>query len=594
MASIQKVKAHSLFKVNNNSTALIRRFISGYLSVHKKNLAIATLCMVVSSACYGYFTHTLSPLFKTILSTTDNAQLFGFVAMLIGLFLVKGITEFVYNFLMEKIGLNTVAKIQNEMFSKIVHQDLYFFRNHPAASLASRFLFDLQRLRQTISQTVTGSVRDTSMVIALLFNLFSKDWMLSLFVLLVFPPVILMTRRFGKRTRKYSGGIQQGTASLSSVLNETFGGIRQVHVYTMEEKEKTRARDSIFTILNLMIKSARVRAMTSPLVEFVAMVNFSVVIVLAVYRVRGGALDPADFLSFLATLLLMYRPLKGLSNINNSIQEGLAVLDRTFEVLDAKTHIHDKAGAEKLTAKKGEITFHHTTFKYPDGNHAIDSLNLVIPAGKTVALVGSSGAGKSTILNMIPRFYDPTSGSVTIDGQTIKDCTLTSLRQHISLVTQDVVLFNDSIYNNIAYGNADASKEEIESAAKAAAAHDFITKMDDGYQTVVGENGGRLSGGQRQRIAIARALLKNAPILLLDEATSSLDTESERQVQKALKHLMKGRTTLVVAHRLSTVVDADVIHVLDQGKIVESGTHTQLLDKDGAYANLYQMQSSEH
>lgn len=590
---LKAVFAHiPLPRLSGQSGGLIRRFMGSYLAPHRKQLAVAMVCMMLSSGCYGLFAHLLEPLIDKILGTSDNTLLILFPLGLVGLFFVRGVSEYVYNFLMDTIGQKTVAQLQKEMYSKLVYQDLYFMRHHSAASLVSRFLFDLQRLRQTISQTVTGSVRDTTMVVALLINLFDKDWLLSIFALFVFPPIILSARRFGRRTRKYATGIQTTTGQLSSILNETFQGIRQVHVYTMEEQEKKRVSATVDKTLALMVKNTKIKALTSPLVEFVAMVNFAGVVVYAVLQVREGHLSQGAFISFITTLLLMYRPLKGLSNMNNTIQEGLSVMARTFQILDTPTHIHNKVGAQKLQVTSGRVVFNHVSFKYPDGQLAIKELNLEIPAGKTVALVGASGAGKSTILNMIPRFYDPTAGSITIDGQVVKDVTLQSLRQHIALVTQDVVLFNDTIYNNIAYGNPTATEAQVVAAAKAAAADGFIRKLEGGYAAMVGENGARLSGGQRQRVAIARALLKNAPILLLDEATSSLDTESERQVQKALKHLMQGRTTLVVAHRLSTVADADVIHVLEHGEIVESGTHPELLAKGGIYTNLYTLQQT--
>jgi len=361
----------------------------------------------------------------------------------------------------------------------------------------------------------------------------------------------------------------------------------------MEDYENRKVGGLVGTLRDLTFKAARVRSASSPVMEFLGGFAITVVIVYGGSRVIEGPTTPGAFLSFITALMLAYRPLKNLANLNTNLQEGLAAASRCFAVLDTDSTIKDRPGAQDLVLREGNVRFEGVFFTYDGAKAALDGVDMDIPGGKTVALVGASGAGKSTVLNLLPRFYDVTDGHVSIDGTDIRDVALDSLRSRISLVSQEIVLFDDTIRANIAYGRFGATDEEIEAAAKAAAAHDFILSLPDGYDTMVGERGLNLSGGQRQRLAIARAMLKNAPILLLDEATSALDTESERQVQTALDHLMKGRTTIVIAHRLSTVVGADIIHVLDRGRVVESGDHNSLLELGGQYARLYTMQFHE-
>lgn len=340
------------------------------------------------------------------------------------------------------------------------------------------------------------------------------------------------------------------------------------------------------------MKAARIRAMASPMMDVATGIALSLVIFFGLSMSFEGQLSTGAFVSFVTTLVALSRPIKGLTNLNNTLQEGLAAVERTFDLMDQNPSIISDDSGKKLTTKKGEIFFDNVSFTYPDASIGLTDISLTIPAGKMVAIVGESGSGKSTMLNMIPRFFDPTSGSIQIDGTDIKTATLESLRSNIALVTQEIAIFDDTVFNNIAYGNPNASKKDVESAAKNAAADEFIEKLDEGYDTRLGEDGTKLSGGQRQRIAIARALLKNAPILLLDEATASLDSKAEKQVQEGLNKLMKNRTTLVVAHRLSTIAQADQIYVLDKGKVVENGTHQELLAKNNTYAKLHQLQTT--
>lgn len=575
-----------------SSRVLIGRLVRGYLKPHTGRLAVAVVCMMAVALCTALFAHLIEPLFDDVFAARNTRMLVLIPAFIIGIYLVKGVAEYTQNFLMEFIGQRVVADLQRDLYRHVVYQDLAFFHRHTTPSLTARFLFDLHRLRQAFSQAITGSMRDVTMIIGLTINLIDKDWVLALLALTVFPLVVYPVTRLGRRTRRYAAGTQERTGSLNLLLQETFAYNRQVKAYTMEEREIQRSEQSINDVFGLMMKAAKVRAVSSPMMELLGGVSSAGVILYGGSQVIAGNLTQGAFMSFLTSVLLMYRPIKGLTNLNNTVQEGLAAAQRTFELLDEPRTVNDAPGAVALDRVRGDVRFDNVTFRYADGSLALQGLTLDIPAGKTVAVVGPSGAGKSTLINLIPRFYDPEGGQVCVDGHDVKTLRLDSLRSQIALVSQEVALFHDTVANNIAYGRPGASRDDIIAAAKDAAAHDFIQQLPQGYDTLVGEQGVNLSGGQRQRLSIARALLKNAPILLLDEATSNLDTQSERQVQDALNRLMKGRTTLVVAHRLSTIVGADRIHVLSEGRIAESGTHDSLLKARGMYARLYQLQDA--
>jgi len=404
--------------------------------------------------------------------------------------------------------------------------------------------------------------------------------------------MILPILRIGRRMRKVANNTQEELASFTGRLTQVFQGVRVIKAYRTEKYEARRAHEMIERIFALVYKSARVRSASHPIIESLGGMAVVMVIGYGGWQVMHHARTTGEFMSFILALLLAYEPLKRLSNMNANLQEGLAAAARVFSVLDTPATIQDHKNAKPLPPIEGNIEFQNVRFAYPDGTIALDGINLKIKKAQSIALVGASGAGKSTIINLIPRFYDIQEGTILVDGIDIRDVTLDSLRQQIALVSQEIMLFDTTIRDNIAYGSFDATDKDIIDAAKAAAAHEFINVLPQGYNTMIGENGVKLSGGQRQRIAIARAMLKNAPILLLDEATSALDTDSERQVQSALKILMEGRTTLMVAHRLSTVVEANKIYVLHEGKIVESGDHKTLLESNGIYASLWQAQST--
>jgi subfamily B ATP-binding cassette protein MsbA len=576
--------------VNTHSYALSKRLIKGYLAPHKTRLVIAMLCMVVVAVSTAVIAYLVKPILDEIFINQNQALLYVIPAILIAVYIIKGVAGYLQNYFMEFIGQRIVADLQIDLYGHVVNQDEAFFAENSTGSLTSRFLFDLHRLKQAISQTITGSLRDVTTVVGLVVVMFVQDWTLALMSFVIFPVAVYPIVRFGKHMRRYAVGQQEEMGNLSSILKESLGHNRQVKIYTMEDYEIDRASKSVNDVFKLMVKAAKVRALSSPVMELLGGFSMAFIIIYGGTRVIDGIITTGAFFSFLTALMSLYRPIKGLANINNVLQEGLASAQRTFEIMDQKAQIVDAEDAKELKLKKADVAFDNISFSYRD-EVVLEKFNLAIPAGKTVALVGSSGAGKTTVLNMVPRFIEPSEGIVKVAGEDVKKVQLESLRQNISLVTQEIAVFDDTVRNNIAYGKPGATEKEIIAAAKAAAAHEFISEMAEGYDTRLGEDGNTLSGGQKQRIAIARAVLKNAPILLLDEATSNLDTDSEKQVQSALQTLMKGRTTLIVAHRLSTVVHADLICVMEKGTIVEQGTHKELMEKKGAYQSLYKIQA---
>lgn len=565
---------------------VIRRLMSR-LRNHTKDMVIVVISMLVVSASTAMFASSLQPLIDDVMINKREDMLFSLPLMVLGLFVIKGIGMYISSYKMEYIGQRIISGYQKELYTHLINQDATFYHKHTTSVLMSRFMYDLYRMKDGFSKLVLSIGRDATLVLGLIINMFMMDWVLALLSLTILPLAIWPVKRMSKHLRRYAIKAQVSMADLNQTLDETMTNNRQVKIYTMEKPEVERAHTKIEAMLSILLKSASVRALGSPITEILGGLSLVAVFMYGGYQVFHGHSTPGAFVSFLTTVLMTYRPLKGLVNINNMWQEVTTAAERTFELLDTPIEIKDKPGAKALKIGKGEVEFKNVFFRYEEGAAALQGLNLKVPAGKTVAIVGASGAGKSTLLNLLPRFFEPTSGTVTIDGQDITKTTISSLRKALGYVSQEVALFNCSIYENILYGNPKATKAQVIAAAKAAAAHEFIEKLDKGYNTVVGEFGAKLSGGQRQRVAIARALLKNAPILLLDEATSSLDNQSERHVQAALQRLMKGRTTLVIAHRLSTIVAADKIYVLESGKVVEEGTHASLIKKNGVYTKLY-------
>ncbi len=555
-----------------------------------KQVVVAVFSMVVGAAATAGTAKLMDPVVNYVFTERRSEYLLPLALTVLATFATKSVANYFEAVLMSSVGLRVIADLQNRLFRQILRLDAAFFHTHTTGSLISRLTNDISAMRYAASDALTGAGKDATSVIFLVFLMFYQDWVLSTATFFVFPLAIIPISRLGKRMRKVTANTQEQMGRLVTYLEQSIQGVRLVKSYGMEEYESRRVNGLVADLQTQIFRATRVRSASSPIMELLGGIAITVVILYGGARVIEGQTTPGAFFSFITALMLAYRPLKSIGSLNTALQEGLAAAARTFSILDLTPAIVDRPGVQDLVVTGGEVRMDSVFFTY-DGNRVVlDGLDMLVPAGQTVALVGSSGAGKTTLLNLLPRFFDVTDGRVLIDGQNIRDVSLASLRTNIALVSQEIVLFDDTVRANIAYGNFNATDDEIEAAAQAAAAHEFITALPLGYNTLVGERGMSLSGGQRQRIAIARAMLKNAPILLLDEATSALDTESERQVQIALDHLMQGRTTIVIAHRLSTVTHADVIHVLDRGKVIETGTHAELLAHGGAYARLYDMQ----
>ena len=585
--------SHDAARKQSATLPLLRRMIRQFVRPYFGRLAIALVCMGLMAAATATNAWLMQPMLDRVFVAHDATLLLVIPAVVIVLAFVKGFANYGQTVLMTNVGQRVVGDVQAALFARIMRTDLAFFHANPTGTLISRFTTDAVMLRAAATDILANIGKNAVTALFLGALMFYQDWRLALVAMVVFPIAFRPLISIGRRMRRVSANTQAEVGLFMTLLNQTFQGARHVKAYGMEAYEISRVRQIIRNLVKLVNRAARIRAIASPLMETLGGVAVALVILYGGHQVLIGARTPGTFFSFITALLLAYQPLKTLAGINASLQEGMAAAQRIFDILDAEPTITDAPNARPLAIKGGEIRFDDVQFSYANGANALRGVSLTVPAGKRIALVGSSGAGKSTILNLVPRFYDTTSGSIAIDGQPLRDVALASLRGAIALVSQEITLFDDTIKANIAYGRLGAADAEIVAAAKAAAADEFIRRLPQGYDTMVGEHGVKLSGGQRQRIAIARAMLKDAPILLLDEATSSLDTESERHVQTALDALMQGRTTVVIAHRLSTVTGADLIYVIDGGRVVEHGTHAELLRQQGVYARLYALQFAD-
>jgi subfamily B ATP-binding cassette protein MsbA len=578
---------------DEHTKVLVRRLIRGYILEHKGRIALALLGMGIVAATTAAFTQLIKPVVNQIFIAREPEWLYPIAIATIAVFALRGFAAYSQAVLMSYVGHKVVAKIQQQLFDKLIGADLAFFHHNSPGTLISHFINDVNLLRNMASSTLTAIGKDSLTAIFLIGVMFAEDWLLALITTVILPLAILPSVRIGRSMRKVSGKNQIQVGRLTTLLDEAFQGIRHVKAYVMERYESKRADEAIEEVFRLNQKSSRVSNIIHPVMEALGGFAIAAVILYGGNEVIGGQRDAGSLFTFIFALLLAYEPLKRLSKLNAMLQNGLAAAQRVFVLLDRPQEVVDSAEARPLRVREGKVRFENVQFSYDGDKAALHGVTLEAPGGKTVALVGPSGAGKSTILNLIPRFYDPEVGRVTIDDQDLRGITLDSLRRSIALVSQEILLFDDTVRANIAYGRPEADDAAIEEAARMAGAHDFIMSFSEGYATQVGPRGSNLSGGQRQRIAIARAMLKDAPILLLDEATSALDSESERHVQRALNQLISGRTTFVIAHRLSTVVDADIIYVMEQGAIVEQGSHSELLARGGHYARLYALQFAE-
>jgi ATP-binding cassette, subfamily B, bacterial MsbA len=556
---------------------------------HTPKFAFAMICMMVVGASTALSAYLVRPALDGIFVQKDYNMLKWISVAVIVIYIFKGACSYGHIVLMNYIGLRVIADLRNRLYEKIQEQSLSFFTKNPTGILMARITNDVNSVHGAVSEAITSLMKDSFTLVGLVFVIFYQDWKLALIAMVVFPLIIYPIATFGRKMRRIAFSTQVTIGSLTALLQETISGTRIVKAFGMEDYENKRFAQENENLFKLFLKSVSISAVSSPFMEFLGGVGIAVIIFYGGYQVVNGISTPGRFFSFLTALIMLYEPVKRLTNVNNTIQQGIAGAHRVFSIIDLVPEIRDKEGAVELPRISKGIEITNVTFRYEEAA-VLRNINLSIRAGEVIAFVGMSGGGKTTLVNLIPRFYDIAEGSISIDGIDIRDVTVKSLRGQIGIVTQQTILFNDTVRNNIAYGDIDKSEEEIVLAAKAANAHGFIMNLPEGYDTVIGEQGAKLSGGERQRISIARAILKDAPILILDEATSSLDTEAEIEVQDALENLMMGRTTLVIAHRLSTIRNADRIVVLVDGEIVEIGNHETLIEAKGEYHRLHNMQ----
>ncbi|HSB46118.1 MAG TPA: lipid A export permease/ATP-binding protein MsbA [Nitrospira sp.] len=562
-----------------------------YLRPYRVRLIAAFLCSGLVAAFSGAYAWLVKPVLDEIFINKNEALLLALPLALFAVSVLKSAFNYGQNYLMNYVGNQVITDIRQELFGKLIRLPVKYHDVNASGRLVSRVVNDVSLMANAVAGVLKDLFQQGLTFLAMMGVIFYQNWKLAGLSIIVIPLAVVTMIRMGKRLRMLATSGQERMGDMASTLQETLSGIRMVKAYGREETEAERFRRSNRAFLDTTMKAIQVSSLGSSHMEVIGVVGVAAIIWYGGYLVIHGDMTPGAFFSFLTAMFMAYTPLRRLSGSNNTIQQALAAAERVFSVLDLETEQAADHGRLTLPPVARSVVYQDVTFLYESQTvPALSDIDLTIRAGEMVAIVGSSGSGKTTLVNLLPRFYEPTTGQILIDGVDIQSCTLASLRAQIGIVAQDVVLFDDTVSNNIAFGRREATEESIRQAARLAYAHDFIERLPQGYQTVVGEKGVKLSGGERQRLAIARAILRDPPLLILDEATSALDTESERVVQLALSNLMQNRTTVVIAHRLSTIQRADRIVVMDRGTIVETGTHDELLLRGGQYKRLHAMQ----
>lgn len=564
--------------------------ILSYIKPYMHRLLFAMVCTIMAAAGNLYIPWIIKDMIDEVLADKNGTMLNWIAASIIAIFIVRGLFWYGQNYLMSYVGQSVIIDIRAAVFKKLQRLSVSFYDKNKTGTIMSYVTNDVNALQSAMVENTIEMITEGFILIGSVVAMIYLDWRLTLFTVCTFPVVLWFMEFFGKKIRKTGGRIQECTADITSVLQESVASARVIKSFVREDYEVDRFDVENKANFRANMKNAQLMATLTPVVELVAAIGVTMIIWYGGNNVINGTITAGSLVAFLTYAVNISNPIKRLTRVIGNIQKALAAAQRVFMIIDMPEEIAESRDAKQLPEVIGKVEFQNVSFAYNDKGNVITDLSFSVKPGEVIAIVGPSGAGKSTIANLLPRFYDVNKGDIKIDGHSVREVTLDSLREQVGIVPQETMLFNGSVYNNILYGHLDATKEEIEAAAKAANAHDFIMQLTDGYETKLGDRGVNLSGGQRQRIAIARAILKNPRILILDEATSALDTESERVVQEALDRLMVGRTSFVIAHRLSTVKNADKILVLEKGNLVESGTHDELLALDGLYAHLYKIQ----